>query len=75
LANAPAASRISLPSIRNGIIDEELLQRTLSPLIVHLRSSENYARIYWDDLIQRREESWGYLPAFEAYINESYLSD
>ena len=59
----------------NGIIDEELLRRTLSPLIVHLRSSEKYARSYWDDLIQGREESWGYLPSFEAYINESYLSD
>lgn len=59
----------------NGIIDEELLQRTLSPLVVHLRSSEKYARIYWNELVQRREETWGYLPAFEAYINESYLSD
>lgn len=59
----------------NAIIDEELLLKTLAPLADHLMRSERYARTYWEGMLKRRQESWGYLPAFEVYINEKYLSD
>jgi len=59
----------------NAIIDEELLLKTLAPLADHLMRSERYARSYWKAMLKRRQESWGYPPAFEVYINEKYLSD
>ena len=57
---------------QNNIINEELLHRTLEPLVTHIQLSD-LARRAWDGGIRSLSQRYGYVPAFESYINRNYI--
>ena len=61
-------SELAYLQYENGIIDEELLIRSLGPLRDHVRRS-NLAESLWNNSTQRLSEQLGYVPTFEAYFN------
>ena len=59
---------------QNNIINEELLHRTLEPLVTHIQLSD-LARRAWDGGIRSLSQRYGYVPAFESYINRNYIDE
>ena len=67
-------SELAYLQYENGIINEELLHRTLEPLVTHIQLSD-LARRAWDGDIRRLSQRYGYVPAFESYINQNYIDE
>ena len=67
-------SELAYLQYENGIINEELLHRTLAPLVTHIQLSD-LARRAWDSGIRRFSQRYGYVPAFESYINQNYIDE
>ena len=61
-------SELAYLQYENGIINEELLIRSLGPLRDHVTRS-NYAESLWNNSTQRLSEQLGYIPTFETYFN------
>ena len=67
-------SELAYLQYENGIINEELLHRTLEPLVTHIQLSD-LARRAWDGGIRSLSQRYGYVPAFESYINQNYIDE
>ena len=67
-------SELAYLQYENGIINEELLHRTLEPLVTHIQLSD-LARRAWDGGIGSLSQRYGYIPAFESYINRNYIDE
>ena len=67
-------SELAYLQYENGIINEELLHRTLEPLVTHIQLSD-LARRAWDGDIRRLSQRYGYVTAFESYINQNYIDE
>ena len=67
-------SELAYLQYENGIIDEELLIRTIGPLRDHINRSE-YAREYWESSVRLLSGRLGYIPEFESYINRNVLGE
>tara|TARA_B100000519_G_C13942537_1_gene296824 strand:- start:87 stop:566 length:480 start_codon:yes stop_codon:yes gene_type:complete len=67
-------SELAYLQYENGIIDEELLIRTIGPLRDHVNRSE-YAKDYWNTSVRLLSDRLGYIPEFESYINRNVLGE
>ena len=61
-------SELAYLQYENGIINEELLIRSLGALRDHVTRS-NFAESLWNNSTQRLSEQLGYVPTFEAYFD------
>ena len=61
-------SGLAFLQYETGIIDELLLERTIDPMMVHIRRGD-LARAEWDNFTTELMDSEGNVPAFEQHIN------